>query len=251
MTCALLLSDVHLAPDLPRCSEGLKTLLRELPSDCAAVYVLGDLFEVWVGDDLDTPYLEGIYESFRSVRARGIALAFCHGNRDFLLERGPAGVPGFAERAGGRMMAESEVVDLFGTSALLMHGDQLCTLDAAYMAFRQQSRRSEWQHMMLEKPLDQRLMVAEMWRMQSKMANSNKPENIMDVTPEEVVRVMAEANVELLIHGHTHRPMRHTVELPGDMAGERLVLGDWREDNGEAVIAWARPQGVELVNYRF
>jgi len=119
------------------------------------------------------------------------------------------------------------------------------------MAFRQQSRGSEWQQMMLTKPLDQRLMVAEMWRMQSKAANSNKPENLMAVTLEEVVRVMAEANVELLIHGHTHRPMRHAVELPGDMAGERLVLGDWREETGEAVIAWARPEGIELVQYRF
>lgn len=245
MARALLLSDVHLAPDLPRCSEGLKALLRDLPADCEAVYVLGDLFEVWVGDDNHNDYIDGIYECFRGLGTRGIHLAFCHGNRDFLLGED------FARQAGGRLMGEAEVVDLCGNTALLMHGDQLCTLDEAYMAFRAQSRSPAWQQGMLSQPLEQRLMIAEMWRMKSKMANSNKPENIMDVTPAEVVRVMAEAGVELLIHGHTHRPQRHAVELPGDMSGERLVLGDWREDSGEAVIAWATPEGVELQTWRF
>lgn len=245
MARALLLSDVHLAPDLPRCTEGLKALLRELPADCEAVYVLGDLFEVWVGDDHHSPYIDSICECFRSLGARGISLAFCHGNRDFLLGED------FARQAGGRLMAEAEVVELCGIPALLMHGDQLCTLDEAYMAFRAQSRNPAWQQGMLTQPLEQRLMIAEMWRMKSKMANSNKPENIMDVTATEVVRVMAEAGVELLIHGHTHRPMRHAVELPGDMSGERLVLGDWREDSGEAVIAWATPEGVQLQTWRF
>lgn len=245
MARALLLSDVHLAPDLPRCSEALKALLRDLPADCEAIYVLGDLFEVWVGDDHHTPYLDDICETFRSVGARGISLAFCHGNRDFLLGAG------FAERAGGRLMAEAEVVELCGTPTLLMHGDQLCTLDAAYMAFRAQSRNPAWQQQMLSQPLEQRLMVAEMMRMKSQMANSNKAENIMDVTPDEVVRVMAEAGVERLIHGHTHRPGRHQVELPGDMSGERLVLGDWREHEGTAVIAWATAEGVELRDYSF
>lgn len=245
MARALLLSDVHLAPDLPRCSAGLKALLRNLPADCEAVYVLGDLFEAWIGDDHHTPYLDDICESFRSVGARGIALAFCHGNRDFLLG------PGFIERTGGRLMAEAEVIELGGTPTLLMHGDQLCTLDTAYMAFRVQSRNPEWQRNMLGQPLAQRLMVAEMMRMKSQMANSNKAENIMDVTPDEVVRVMAEAGVERLIHGHTHRPGRHQVELPGDMSGERLVLGDWRENEGSAVIAWASADGVALHAYTF
>lgn len=251
MARVLLLSDVHLAADLPRCTAGLDALLRDLPADCEAVYVLGDLFEVWVGDDHRSPYLDAVCDSFLSLGARGVALHVCHGNRDFLLGRGPAGAASFSARTGARLMAESEVVDLAGTTALLMHGDQLCTLDEAYMAFRAQSRSEAWQQGMLSQPLEQRLMVAEMWRMKSKMANSNKPENIMDVTPDEVVRVMAEAGVELLIHGHTHRPMRHAVELPGDMAGERLVLGDWREDEGTAVIAWATADGVELTTWRF
>lgn len=251
MARVLLLSDVHLAADLPRCTAGLDALLRDLPADCEAVYVLGDLFEVWVGDDNRNPYLDAVCERFRSLGARGIALHVCHGNRDFLLGRGPAGAASFSARTGARLMAEREVVDLAGTTALLMHGDQLCTLDEAYMAFRAQSRSEAWQQGMLSQPLEQRLMIAEMWRMKSKMANSNKAENIMDVTLDEVVRVMAEAGVELLIHGHTHRPMRHAVELPGDMAGERLVLGDWREDEGTAVIAWATADGVELTTWRF
>lgn len=251
MARALLLSDVHLAPDLPRCTTGLKALLGDLPADCTAVYVLGDLFEVWVGDDNRSDYLDEVLAMFRAVGAQGAELVFCHGNRDFLLDCGPAGSTPFSAQAGGRMMAEAEVVELGGAPALLMHGDQLCTLDEAYMAFRVQARSEAWQQGILGQPLEQRLMIAEMWRMKSKMANSNKAENIMDVTPSEVVRVMAAAGVERLIHGHTHRPMRHQVELPGNMSGERLVLGDWREDSGEAVIAWADDSSVSLETWRF
>lgn len=251
MSAVLLLSDVHLAPDLPRCTAGLKALLGALPDSCSAVYVLGDLFEVWVGDDNHTAYLDDIRACFRALTDRGISLHFCHGNRDFLLGRGPAGTPPFAEQVGAVMLPEAEVVTLAGQPVLLMHGDQLCTLDQAYMAFRQQSRSEAWQKQMLEKPLDQRIMVADFWRMQSKAANSNKAENIMDVTPDEVLRVMTEAGVHTLLHGHTHRPQRHVLTLPDGSAGERIVLGDWREDEGSAVIAWADAEGIRLETWRF
>ena len=145
-------------------------------------------------------YLDEVLAMFRAVGAQGAELVFCHGNRDFLLDCGPAGSTPFSAQAGGRMMAEAEVVELGGAPALLMHGDQLCTLDEAYMAFRAQARSEAWQQGILGQPLEQRLMIAEMWRMKSKMANSNKAENIMDVTPSEVVRVMATAGVERLIH---------------------------------------------------
>lgn len=244
MARTLLLSDVHLAPDLPRCTAGLLQLLDTLPADCGAVYVLGDLFEVWIGDDQSSDYLDTLYAAFARLSARGVQLAFCHGNRDFLL--GPA----FAERCGGRLMAEAETVDLHGTPTLLMHGDQLCTRDEAYMAFRAQSRSPAWQQGMLGQPLAQRQMIAQLWRMQSQQANSNKPENIMDVTPEAVVEAMQSAGVSRLVHGHTHRPARHAVAL-ADGPGERWVLGDWREASGEARIGWADASGMTLVDYRF
>ena len=251
MSTALLLSDVHLAPDLPRCTAGLKALLASLPDTCKAVYVLGDLFEVWVGDDNHSDYIDGIYEAFRAVAERGVALAFCHGNRDFILGQGPAGSTPFATQAGGRMLAEAEVVTLGGQPVLLMHGDQLCTQDLAYMAFREQARNPAWQQQMLTQPLEQRLMIAELWRMQSKANNSNKAENIMDVTPDDVLRVLDEAGVRTLIHGHTHRPGRHALTLADGHAGERIVLGDWREEDGSTVIAWADEHGIRLETWRF
>lgn len=259
----LLLSDVHLALDQPQLTDGLTALLASLPANTRAIYVLGDLFEVWVGDDNHNPLVDRLFASFQSLAARGVALNFCHGNRDFLLGQGPSGSPSFAELAGGRLMAEAEVIDLHGIPTLLMHGDQLCTLDSAYMAFREQSRNPVWQQQMLEKPLDQRLMIADFWRMQSKAANSNKPENIMDVTPEEVIRVMAEHGVAHLVHGHTHRPMRHALTLADGQPGERLVLGDWRWQDGsddasgnskgagEAVIGWASADGIHLDTWRY
>ncbi len=249
LSTTLLLSDVHLSPDLPRCTAALLNLLETLPSDCSAVYILGDLFEVWIGDDQQSDYLDRLYQAFQTVTQRGRELVFCHGNRDFLLGQD------FANLCGGRLMAEQELVDLHGHSVLLMHGDQLCTQDEAFMAFRAQSRSEAWQNGMLSQPLEQRQMIANMWRMQSKQANSNKPENIMDVTPSEVVRVLEEAGTVTLLHGHTHRPGRYPVVLHSSVgeqiAGERIVLGDWREDEGQAVIAWANADGVRLVDYSF
>ncbi|MDP1539913.1 MAG: UDP-2,3-diacylglucosamine diphosphatase [Moraxellaceae bacterium] len=244
MSTTLLLSDVHLSPDLPRCTAGLLSLLQTLPENCQAVYVLGDLFEVWIGDDQQSDYLDSLYAAFQAVTQRGVSLAFCHGNRDFLLGQD------FAKRCGGRLMAEQELVNLHGHAVLLMHGDQLCTQDAPFMAFREQSRSAAWQNGMLSQPLEQRQMIANMWRMQSKQANSNKPENIMDVTPDEVVRVLQEADCNTLLHGHTHRPGRYPVALNGS-SGERIVLGDWREDEGIAVIAWADADGIRLQDYSF
>jgi UDP-2,3-diacylglucosamine hydrolase len=244
LSTTLLLSDVHLSPDLPRCTAGLLSLLQTLPADCQAVYVLGDLFEVWIGDDQQSDYLDSLYAAFQAMTQRGVSLAFCHGNRDFLLGHD------FAKRCGGRLMAEHELVNLHGHAVLLMHGDQLCTQDAPFMAFREQSRSAAWQNGMLSQPLEQRQMIANMWRMQSKQANSNKPENIMDVTPDEVVHVLQEAGCNTLLHGHTHRPGRYPVALNG-AAGERIVLGDWREDKGVAVIAWADADGIRLQDYSF
>ncbi|HCK26071.1 MAG TPA: UDP-2,3-diacylglucosamine diphosphatase, partial [Alcanivorax sp.] len=162
-----------------------------------------------------------------------------HGNRDFLLG------DQFADDCGGVLLDEGTVVDLYGTRALLMHGDSLCTEDHAYQQFRAMARDPQWQQGMLAKPLEERRALAQGMRMQSQGNNANKPENIMDVTPAEVVRVMEDAGVRHLIHGHTHRPAVHDVALK-DGTGTRWVLGDWGE------LGWwivADSDGLRLENW--
>lgn len=251
MSQTLLVSDVHISADLTRVNAGFKHLLETLPADCQRVIVLGDLFEVWVGDDFNSATLSAVEATFERLSARGVELLFCHGNRDFLMDAGPAGSVAFTTRVGGRLMAEQEVIDVHGQPVLLMHGDQLCTDDAAYMAFREQSRQLEWQLGMLSQPLAQRVQIAEFWRMQSQAANSNKPENIMDVNAAAVDRALIDAGVTTLVHGHTHRPQQHTWALPTGAEASRFVLGDWRENEGQAVIAWANDSGIHLQDYRF
>ncbi|MDF2445612.1 MAG: UDP-2,3-diacylglucosamine diphosphatase [Moraxellaceae bacterium] len=243
MSRTYFISDLHLSPDLPRVTAGFLALLEHIRG-ATALYVLGDLFEAWVGDDHRDDYNNRVIEAFRALADSGTKLYFVHGNRDFLLGTG------FAGATGGTLLPDSAVVELDGQRVLLMHGDQLCTRDEKFMAFRAQSRDPAWQQMMLANPLEQRLMIAGMWRMQSKANNSNKPENIMDVTPEEVTRVLQESDAATLLHGHTHRPQVHELDVAGRPA-RRMVLGDWREDSGEAVIGVADDDGLRLETWRF
>lgn len=243
MSRILFISDLHLSPDLPRLTQGFFSFL-EHARGADALYVLGDLFEAWVGDDHRDDYNNAVIAAFRALSDSGTRLFFIHGNRDFLLGQS------FAADTGGTLLPDSEVIDLQGQPLLIMHGDQLCTRDEKYMAFRAQSRDPVWQQALLDKPLDQRLMIASMWRMQSKTMSSNKPENIMDVTPEDVVRVLQEAGAATLLHGHTHRPAVHDITVNGEPA-RRLVLGDWREEAGEAVTGVADANGLHLETWRF
>ena len=220
MSYTLFISDLHLDPARPEHLEALGKLLEAHAGKADALYVLGDLFEAWIGDDDDTPFNQEAISAFRSFSDNGSQLYFMHGNRDFMLG------DDFAAACGGTLLDEGTVVDLYGTHALLMHGDSLCTLDTAYQQFRTMARNPQWQQGMLAKPLEERRMIAQGMRMQSQGNNANKAENIMDVTPEEVVRVMEDAGVKHLIHGHTHRPNVHDEEL-ADGQGKRWVLGDW------------------------
>ncbi len=220
MSYTLFISDLHLDPARPEHLEALKNLLAQHQGKTDALYVLGDLFEAWIGDDDDTPFNLEAIAAFRQFSDSGSKLYFMHGNRDFMLGND------FANACGGTLLDEGTVVDLYGTAVILMHGDSLCTLDTAYQQFRTMARNPQWQQGMLAKPLEERRMIAQGMRMQSQGNNANKAENIMDVTPEEVIREMQEAGVQHLIHGHTHRPDVHDVDLP-DGTGKRWVLGDW------------------------
>jgi UDP-2,3-diacylglucosamine hydrolase len=211
----LFISDLHLDTARPAVIAALAAFLRD-NGDCDALYILGDIFEVWVGDDDDAPLAIEIANLFRSFTAAGPKLYLMQGNRDFLLGKD------FCQSVGASLLADPSVVDLYGTPTLLMHGDSLCTGDAEYMQFRQMARSPEWNAELMSKPLEERRAIAAHLRSVSKDASSNKAEDIMDVTPSEVDRVMEEASVNRLIHGHTHRPARHDVSC-----GERIVMGDW------------------------
>lgn len=238
----LFISDLHLQPSQPRLLDACLRFFDEHVRSAEALYILGDLFEVWIGDDDDATWLNDFAYALQQLHATGIQLYFMHGNRDFLVGKN------FADRCGMKLMGDSQVIDLYGRPTLLMHGDTLCTEDKEYLAFRAQVRNPQWQQQVLAAPIEQRRQLAAQLRAQSKMAASNKAEDIMDVTPAEVMRVMSDNKVDLLIHGHTHRPARHALMIDGKSA-ERIVLGDWREDDGMWYLRAERDQSIELIEY--
>lgn len=241
MAYSLLISDLHLDPERPDHLDALDNLLARHAGHTDALYVLGDLFEAWIGDDDDEPFHRRAVEAFRRFSDSGSRLYFMHGNRDFLLGET------FAEETGGEILPEGTVVDFYGRPALLMHGDSLCLADTQYQEARKQFRDPTWQQAMLARPLEERRAYAAQLREQSKNNQENKADNIMDVTPEEVVRVMGEASVRDLIHGHTHRPCVHDVDL-AEGTGKRWVLGDW-SFHGWQIVADSE-RGLRLESFR-
>ncbi len=224
MSFTVFISDLHLDPARPAVTQTLAEFLDQ-NTHCDSLYILGDLFEVWLGDDDDSPIALEVTALLKKFSDSGPALYLMQGNRDFLL--GSA----FCDATGGQLLSDPTVIDLYGTPTLLMHGDSLCTDDAEYQAFRKTARDPKWQADMLRHTLEERKALAAHLRSVSKESNSNKAQDIMDVSPVAVGEVMAEHGVVQLIHGHTHRPARH--EIP---SGVRWVLGDW-EQQGWALHA--------------
>jgi UDP-2,3-diacylglucosamine hydrolase len=181
--------------------------------------VLGDLFETWVGDDDDAPWLGPVLDAFAAL-ARSVPVSMLHGNRDFLLGAG------FAARSGARLVAEPCVVDLGGVRTVLVHGDAQCTDDARYQALRAQFRAPEWQRAFLAQPLTARRAFAEQARAASRQENADKDAYLMDVNPAAVAALLRASGATRLVHGHTHRPAQHALEVDGRRC-ERWVLGDW------------------------
>ncbi len=234
MSRTLFISDLHLDSARPAVIAALAEFLQA-NSGCDALYILGDIFEAWVGDDDDAPIALEIADLFRTFTASGSPLFLMVGNRDFLLGKD------FCESVGAQLLQDPAVIDLYGVPTLLMHGDSLCTRDEEYMKFRAMARSPQWQAQMMASSLDDRRALAAQLRTISKDAGSNKAEDIMDVTPDEVDRVMLDANVARLIHGHTHRPARHEVAC-----GERIVMGEW-DSKGWCVEASA--ESIELNSF--
>lgn len=216
------ISDLHLAGDQPQLFGAFKSFLKDTARDAHALYILGDFFDAWIGDDDDAEFPASVKALLRDYAAAGTPVYLLHGNRDFLLGQS------FADQSGATLLDESVVIDLYGRKVLVMHGDSLCTQDCEYQQFRIMVRNPGWQQQVLSLPLPQRRQMAANLRQQSKSMNAMKAEDIMDVTPEEVVRELQQAGVDLLIHGHTHRPDRHRVLVNGNEA-ERIVLGAWHD----------------------
>lgn len=216
----LFISDLHLEESRPDITEAFLGFLDGKASGVDQLYILGDFFEAWIGDDERTPLQEQIATALRKLRDSGTRIFLMHGNRDFLIGQD------FCDRAGATLLDDPTVIDLYGTPTLLMHGDSLCTADVEYQKFRANMRNPQMQKMMLARPLEDRQQMARQLRQMSMAKNQGKAEDIMDVTPEEVVKELEHHGVQLMIHGHTHRPAIHDLEANGEPA-RRIVLGDW------------------------
>lgn len=229
---ALFISDLHLQASLPRTTQAFFDFLAEHAAFAQQLYLLGDIFEYWAGDDdLETPYNRAIADTLRQLSERGVQLFWIAGNRDFLA--GPA----FAEAAGLTILGDPHVIHLAGRTIALAHGDAQCTDDTAYMAFRAQVRQPAWQQQFLAMPLAQRKAIIEGVRQNSKDANKEKSNEIMDVNADAIAALYDSTGTQVLIHGHTHRPALHAVPVNGQTR-LRYVLPDWEYDVEAARGGW-------------
>jgi UDP-2,3-diacylglucosamine hydrolase len=236
MPSTLFVSDLHLDASRSQITRLFLRVLDTFGRDADAVYILGDLFEIWPGDDDDSPLGHAITDGLRACIASGTPVHIMHGNRDFLIGEQ------FAARSGCTLIDDPARIDLYGSPVLLMHGDILCTDDVDYQAFRAAVRDPRWQAAFLREPLGARRDTALELRTKSRASAREKPESIRDVNPDTVVRLMTDHGVQQLIHGHTHRPGIHEFEIAGRPA-RRMVLGDWYRQGS---LLECTPQGCRL-----
>ncbi|MFZ5661656.1 MAG: UDP-2,3-diacylglucosamine diphosphatase [Pseudomonadota bacterium] len=231
----LFVSDLHLEAERPAITDLFVRFLRERARAARALYVLGDLFEAWVGDDDPAEPGATVARELRALRDAGVPLFFLRGNRDFLL--GEA----YARRAGMRILPDPAVIVLDGRPVLLMHGDLLCTGDTAYQQFRAQTRDPQWQRQFLAQPLPARVAFAQQARARSQAAQDalkaqGMLEAITDADPATVEETLRRYGIDTLIHGHTHRPAIHALDIDGRPC-RRIVLGDWYEQGSVLRVA--------------
>jgi UDP-2,3-diacylglucosamine hydrolase len=225
----LFISDLHLEADRPEIGEQFLDFLDEEAADAEALYILGDFFEYWVGDDDPDEYYASIKRSLRAFTDSGVPTYFMLGET-------------FAEQTGVTILPDPYPLDLFGKRVLLSHGDALCTDDTEYQKVRTMTRNPDWQAMILAKPLEERIAIAKQARARSQDRNKTLSESIVDVNADAVRQTISEYGVEILLHGHTHRPGIHGVEVD-DRFAKRVVLGDWYDQG--SVLRWDE-DGLEL-----
>jgi len=228
MPAALFISDLHLQSSHPRTSAAFLSFLEHHAQYAQALYLLGDLFEYWAGDDdLEDPFNARMTAAIRAVSDAGVHVYWIAGNRDFLVGSG------FAAAAGATLLSEPHVATIAGQRVVLLHGDAECTNDVQYMEFRAMVRQPAWQKQFLSMPLQQRKSIIAGLRNRSREHNGEKSYDIMDVTPDAIAQVFAEHASTVMIHGHTHRPAVHTA---GDTL--RYVLPDWECDTHPQRGGW-------------
>ncbi len=232
-------SDIHLSPGRPDLTEGFLAFLGNRHDDTRRLYILGDLFDYWIGDDVHLNVYRSVIGALQRLHQVGVSLYFCPGNRDFLV--GDL----FYDATGCQPLGEITSIQIADQKCLLLHGDTLCTDDAAYLQLRKQLRNPSWQASFLSQPPAERVRYAENLRAQSQQANAEKAEQILDANQQAIEDTLLLHQASLMIHGHTHRPNRHPWQLQGAFV-ERIVLGDW------GAQGWAlksTEQSLELLNW--
>ncbi|MEZ7211222.1 UDP-2,3-diacylglucosamine diphosphatase [Pantoea ananatis] len=238
MPRTLFIADLHLCQEEPAITAGFLHFLQREAPHCDALYILGDLFEAWIGDDDPNPLHQQVADALRAVP---VPVYFIHGNRDFLIGQG------FARASGMTLLPETRVLTLYGHRVLIMHGDTLCTDDVGYLQFRAKVHNPWIQRLFLALPLFIRKRIAERMRANSKQANQHKSLEIMDVNQQAVIDALLKYKAPLLIHGHTHRPAIHDLSLNGAPA-QRAVLGAW---HSQGSMIQLDASGIQLIDFDF
>ncbi|MBU2713394.1 UDP-2,3-diacylglucosamine diphosphatase [Zooshikella harenae] len=236
----LFISDLHLQVKRPDLTSAFTQFLIEQAPQATSLYILGDLFDTWLGDDAMDSLQQEITSQIKQLADNGTAVYFMHGNRDFMIGEH------FAALAGLQLLNDPCIITLGDQPVLLSHGDQLCTADKDYMAFRQYIRNPATIQKLLSLSVAERIAMAENIRAQSQAANQAKTDEIMDVTLAEVEKLMAEHDVQWFIHGHTHRPAIHALTI-NQRPAQRIVLGDW--DKKGWVLRWNESTGFDLIDF--
>lgn len=237
----LFIADLHLCAQEPAITAGFLHFLQRDAVHADALYILGDLFEAWIGDDDPEPLHAEIAAALKTLQQAGVPCYFIHGNRDFLLGKR------FARASGMTLLPEEQVLELYGRRVLILHGDTLCTDDTDYQHFRRRVHNPLIQKLFLALPLRWRLKIAAGMRARSQQSNQHKTLDIMDVNPQAVAQTMERHDVRWMIHGHTHRPAIHQLSLHG-AAAHRAVLGAWHQEG--SMIKVSRDD-VELITFPF
>ncbi len=240
---SLFISDLHLDPARPEITRLFGDFIDGEARSAEALYILGDLFEAWVGDDDPSETGAFVAQKLKALADSGVPVSFIHGNRDFLLGEQ------YARRAGMTLLADPSAITLYGKPVLLMHGDTLCTDDVAYQQFRAQTRDPAWQAQFLSQPLAARLAFAQQARAasqarQGELRDAGTMETITDVSPSTVMETFAQHGIDTIIHGHTHRPAVHELDVDGKPC-RRIVLGDWYTQGSVLRVS---PEAIELSN---
>lgn len=238
----LFIADLHLSQEAPAITAGFIAFLQREAIHADALYILGDLFEVWVGDDEPSSLHDRVADALAELKQHNVPCYFIHGNRDFMLGKR------FANRSGMVILPEEQVITPYGQPLLILHGDTLCTDDVEYLKFRGYMYNPLLRWLFRRMPLSIRQKIGQKIRGQSQNANQVKPKMVMDVNPDTVQETLRRHHCTLMIHGHTHRPAIHPLILDGQPA-TRIVLGAWH-DNG-SVVRLHRDGSYELISFPF